>query len=153
MITKDMIVTVAFYKWRGDWIDRLIRKLTSGPYSHCELIVSGKWLSVSPREGTVRYKKIVPKPDHWDFIEIPVNMHQVSLIEDFASHELFEGYDWLGILFTQFINFNRQSKNRWFCSELVAAALQSIGLLGGLAPHRLDPNELYVMVKMYEKTN
>lgn len=139
------MIRVAFYKAKGNWQDWIIRKWTSGPYSHCELVIGDLWLSASPREKVVRYKAIKDTGE-WDFVSPDLDVAQVKIIQDWAALELGCGYDWLGIFMTQLINFNRQDPHRWFCSELVTAALQQVGMLTGVTPHQTDPNELYAML-------
>ena len=134
---------VAFYKAAGNWQDWLIRKWTKGPYSHCELVIGDLWLSASPREKVVRYRTIEPDTNTWDFVPIDLDVAQVEQIQNWAELELGSAYDWLGIVFTQFINLNRQDPHRWFCSELVVTGLQQAGKLAGVVPHQTDPNELY----------
>jgi hypothetical protein len=140
------MIRVAFYKAKGNWLDWIIRKWTKGPYSHCELVTGDLWLSASPREKVVRYKAIKPGQDEWDFVSIDLNTLQIERLQDWAALELGSEYDWLGILLTQTINLNRQDPHRWFCSELVTAALQQAGMLAGITPHQTDPNELYALL-------
>ncbi len=142
-----VMIRVAFYKAsKGNWLDWIISKWTKGPYSHVELVIGDLWLSASPRETTVRYKKIEPDPKTWDFIPINLDVAHVKQIQDWASLEMGCGYDWKGIFLTQLINWNRQDPHRWFCSELVVAALQQAGMLQGIVPHQTDPNELHKLL-------
>lgn len=140
------MIRVAFYKAPGNWLDWIIRKWTKGPYSHVELVIGDLWLSASPRESVVRYKAIPTGPNTWDFVPLELDVAQVNKIQDWAALELGCEYDWLGIFLTQMINWNRQDPHRWFCSELVAAALQQAGMLAGVVPHQTDPNELYLLL-------
>jgi len=142
------MVKVAFYKAKGDWTDWLIRKWTKGPYSHCELVFDSLWLSASLWEGMVRYKDIKPGYKEWDFISLDLTVTQAKKIQDWSALELGSGYDWLGILLTQTVNMNRQDPHRWFCSELVVAALQQASMLQRVVPHQTDPNELYRLLTM-----
>lgn len=143
------MIRAAFYKASaGNWLDWMISKWTKGPYSHCELVIGDLWLSASPREQVVRYKSIQTDPKTWDFVSLELNVAQVKKIQDWAALELGCEYDWLGIFLTQVINWNRQDPHRWFCSELVTAALQQAGMLPGVVPHQTDPNELYKLLTM-----
>jgi len=139
------MIRVAFYKAKGNWLDWIIRWYTKGKYSHCELVIGDLWLSASPREKVVRYKAIQDTGE-WDFVSIDLNNLLIEHIQDWASLELGSEYDWLGILLTQTINLNRQDPHRWFCSELVTAALQQAGMLAWVTPHQTDPNELYALL-------
>lgn len=137
---------VAFYKAPGDWTDKAVRWWTHGPYSHCELVIDNIWLSASPREGKVRFKDILPDNSKWDFVDIELSEEQINHIIVWVGGELGCGYDWMGIALTQIVNLNMQDPERWFCSELVVAALQQAGKLHGVIPHQVDPNELCRML-------
>ena len=75
-----MTVTLAFYKGRGNSVfqrfqDGIIRSVTRGIYSHVELIsgdpLHGQFavcLSASGRDGGVRGKRILLKPESWDLV-------------------------------------------------------------------------------------
>lgn len=121
---------LAFYKGKGTWLDAVIRWVTRSPYSHVELILDptdkgndGESLcfSSSARDGGVRVKRIKLNPDHWDIqtIEWPVGDHIERLFANLAGSK----YDYWGLLFSQFFNWRRHSKTRWFCSEVIAFAL------------------------------
>lgn len=133
-----MTVQVAFYKGRGGWDDRIIRFITRSPYSHCELAIpqaDGTHYCVSShiKDGGVRGRTMRLSPDQWDILPCDVT-------EDAARQLLAAeqgcGYDYLGVL--RFVlPFMRQSKRRWFCSELVGTAL------GMTKPHKQTPGDVY----------
>lgn len=138
-------VTLAFYKGRGTWTDWVIRAVTRGAYSHVELIdgeaVLG-WeyacLSSSGRDGGVRVKQIELDPAHWDLVRLQSNGTQQPA--QFIRERLGLRYDWLGIVLSQMLPLARHGKRRWFCSELVGAAL------GLTDAHRLSPQLLFDVV-------
>lgn len=133
---------LAFYKANGTFYDGLIRFVTHGPYSHCELVFSdGRWFSSSPRDGGVRFKYIQPKPDAWDYFEIPINPSQELEMYMFCQSQVGCGYDWVGV--ARFVlPVLQPSKRRWFCSEICVAALQRVGLLLGARACNFSPNGL-----------
>ncbi|MBL4731496.1 MAG: hypothetical protein JKY82_02705 [Rhizobiaceae bacterium] len=124
-----MTVALAFYKGKGNFLDRAIRLVTGSQYSHVEYIQNVEdidpegchecWSS-SPRDGGVRNKRIALIQSHWDVVKI-----------DFLKTDrryLFEwkivgGYDYLGIILNHFFAFHRQHHKRWFCSEIIAFAI------------------------------
>lgn len=136
---------LAFYKGKGNWVDKLIRFVTRSPYSHVELILEPKLkspiggssggtnavrnggskavtcYSSSARDGGVRIKAIILNPDHWDLVDIEwyVGDHIERLFADLAGSK----YDYLGLAFSQFFNWRRHCQTRWFCSEIIAFAL------------------------------
>lgn len=137
-----MRLALAFYKAPGRWEDALIRAVTASPYSHVELIrwpgyppTAGDAVSASPRDGGVRRKTIGFAPGHWDFLPLggwaPDDAFARALAERGA------GYDWTGIALTFTLPLRRQSRTRWFCSELCGHAL------GLPAPHTLAPGDLF----------
>lgn len=122
---------LAFYKGKGTWVDRLIRWSTRSAYSHVEIVhdMEEKWqhftfgyqcYSSSARDGGVRSKLIKLNPDHWDLVE-------VTWRDDFDLDLFIENdsakYDYSGIVFSHIFSLGRHNKNKWFCSEICAAAL------------------------------
>lgn len=125
-------VYLALYKGNGgDLYDRLsdwlIRKVTKGQYSHCEIAVekfeffSGDYYpdihfdcyTSSPRDGGVRHKVINLHDGKWDLIELP-HITEARVQRYFA---LTKGkpYDWWGALGIAFGTKHRRDK--FFCSE------------------------------------
>ncbi|EAQ03461.1 hypothetical protein OB2597_02537 [Pseudooceanicola batsensis HTCC2597] len=149
------MITLAFYKGRGSsWWSRVqdgaIRFATRSPYSHVELIEG--WadpgqeavcLSASGRDGGVREKTILLKPDHWDLVDMA---DQPAGIGGFIRDRIGARYDYWGILFSQVLSLGRHDADRWFCSEICAAAL------GMPNAQRMSPQALYDVV-MWSRTS
>lgn len=143
------MITLAFYKGRGKtrWQrlqDAAVRLATRGRYSHVELIagsaVHGETvdcLSSSGRDGGVRKKRILLKHESWDLVELRID--PVPPVR-FIQHRLGAAYDYRGILLSQVLALGRHNEARWFCSELVAAAL------GLPNPQRVSPQFLFDVV-------
>lgn len=120
---------VAFYKGKGTWVDWAIRTVTRSPYSHVELIpdplmqgADGSFLcyTSSPRDGGVVNRSIGFKRDHWDFVDVEwYAPNVIAIFDQYAGAK----YDYAGIIFSQFFNWRTHSRKRWFCSEIIAAAL------------------------------
>lgn len=116
------LIYLALYKGKGKLFNRLIRLWTRSKYSHCELVMpDGRWLSASAMDGGVRAKRIELDLEHWDLIPLP--WANAKLIESIYDRHEGKGYDWLGILFAQFLPLGIDNKRRMFCSEFCAAAL------------------------------
>ncbi len=129
-----MGVRVAFYKGRKRFFNRAVAWWTRGPYSHCELIVDGKSYSSSFLDGGVRVKEIDYDPEHWDIIDLPWADSEKA-VKWFEAH-MGLGYDVLGLV--GFVARRvEDDRNRYFCSESIAAAL------GFEESWRFDPNTLY----------
>jgi len=133
---------VAFYKSKKHLFNRLVSWWTNGPYSHVELVLETlvhgyECASASGMDGGVRLKLMDLPAESWDIIEFPAST--LAAREWFRQHERQE-YDVLG-LFGFVFRRGTQDKDKWFCSEAVAAAL------GYNDPWRYDPNTLYITLK------
>lgn len=129
----------AFYKSTRPGIpgiyNRVVRWGRQSPYSHCELIFSdGMAASSSFMDGGVRFKQIDFDSAHWDFVELPDSLERAAR-QWFMDHEADE-YDVMGNLFFVLSVF-RESQDKVFCSEAIAAAL------GFIEPWRFDPGALF----------
>lgn len=143
------MITLAFYKGRGTsfWHrvqDALIRFATRSDYSHVELIegpaehgAEAVCLSSSGRDGGVRVKPILLKPESWDLVEMP---DQPAEIGQFIRDRVGARYDYVGIVLSQILSLGRHSPDKWFCSEICAAAL------GMPNAQRMSPQALYDVV-------
>ena len=63
-----------------------------------------------------------------------VTSEEEAAIRAFIQAEVGCPYDWWGIVFAQFLPWQRESPTAWFCSELVVAALKT--QLPGMFPHK-----------------
>ena len=135
---------LAFYKGKQRLFNRLVAWWTRGPYSHVELVFGpakdGRYVcgSASHTDGGVRIKTIALTPDKWDVFDVDVGNAEAA--KNWFSSHWADGYDYLG-LFGFVLRRGLQSRQRWFCSEAVAAAL------GFFEPWRYDPNALFARVK------
>jgi len=149
-----MTVTLAFYKGRGNSVfqrfqDGIIRSVTRGIYSHVELISGDAalgrkavCLSASGRDGGVREKQILLKPESWDLVSMNIDAHAPC---EFIRGHLGARYDYAGLLFSHVLAFGRHDHDKWFCSEICAAAL-------GLAnPQRVSPQLLFDVLRWLNK--
>ena len=123
-----MKIWIAFYKGKGNIINKIVRWWTKSPYSHSELILKDAqtWLSISPfiKASVSSTTKLIYEPLDWDFIEIEVTEKQHDTIEQFYDLTKGCGYDWIGMVLSQFLPFNIKQKSRWYCSEWIAYALR-----------------------------
>lgn len=123
----------------SDW---LTRKITKGPYSHCEVAIPAGFnmyfcYSSSVRDGGVRLKAMELPADKWDLVEVDDVTEQQ--VKDLYRRTRGCKYDWLGAIGV--VLKIRQNQKRWFCSEWVAAAL------GFALPHLYSPNDLAEIFK------
>ncbi len=118
------------------------------PFTHIALVVDLKdkndpvvieawWNGV--RKG--RFSEVHTPGTEFAIYSVRVSEHQKKKIFEFANSQIGKPYDWLGILGFVFFNPNLESKNRWFCSELVFAAFKQAGveLLKNTHPSEVSP--------------
>ena len=123
-----MIIKVAFYKAKGDWINKIVRWWTKSKYSHAELVMPDgtTWIGISPSKGSAlrsKEKKHYSELE-WDFIDIKVTEEQLQVINEFYESTKDSSYDWVGMLLSQCLPFHIKQKEKWYCSEWIAYALR-----------------------------
>ena len=128
----SMMVKVAFYKGRGNWLNKIIRWWTKSKYSHVELVLpnSTTWIGISPfLSSRVESRcNIAHKPSNWDFVHLSITDNQYGAILDFFKETKGCKYDWIGMLLSQFLPFRVKRKDKWYCSEWIAYALRIAGI-------------------------
>lgn len=132
---------LAFYKGKGNFIDKLIRFFTKSKYSHVELLFSDdRYFSADAWTNTVRYTNFTANPTNWDLVKVDGNEVKARF---FCNRVVNAKYDFLGVLFF-FFNLG-DTNSRWFCSEVCTKALQEAGnkLVIGLRPCKVSPKTLY----------
>jgi hypothetical protein len=133
-----MTFRAAFYKGTHSGLpgvyNRAVRAWTRSSYSHVELSFSSGYSgSSSYMDGGVRLKVIDFDPMLWDFIKLPTEREHMAF-QWFLDHRG-EKYDLLGNVHFMVAPVEG-SKDKWFCSESIAAAL------GLPEPWRYDPATL-----------
>tara|TARA_R110000824_G_scaffold297519_2_gene485736 strand:+ start:1846 stop:2322 length:477 start_codon:yes stop_codon:yes gene_type:complete len=121
-------IKIAFYKGKGNFINGIVRWWTSSIYSHAEIILPDgiTWIGISPflKSKVASRKKIIIDHSEWDFIDIDVNQEQLDIMMEFFADTEGHGYDWIGMLLSQFLPCKIKHKKRWYCSEWIAYALR-----------------------------
>lgn len=108
--------------WRG--ADKLIRIMTRGKYSHCEIAIMANHTaktsspmyvcySSSFRDGGVRKKRMKLPNDKWDLL--PLNGLSGDEIKQYFNATQGKHYDVLGVL--GYLIGIHQHPNKFFCSE------------------------------------
>lgn len=120
--------------------DSLIRKITRGIYSHCEIAIErddGQYdcYTSSPRDGGVRLKTMRLPDDKWNLIPIDIS---AETVQQFYQHTQGKAYDYLGALGMVF--GLPENPRRYFCSEWCAT------VLGYQQGWRFSPNDLAVIL-------
>ena len=124
-----MKIRIAFYKGKGDFINAIVRWWTGSEYSHAELVLEDgvTWIGISPfvKSRISRKIRLSYTPADWDFITIDITQEQFELIMQFFEDTRGQGYDWLGMLLSQFIPYKIKHRKRWYCSQWIAHALRT----------------------------
>lgn len=116
-----MIVQLALRKHDTRLTARFIQWWTGSIYSHCELVVDGQCYSSSAMDGGVRCKAIDLDSVKWDVLELRwADAAQVVAYFHETDHHR---YGWLGLIFSQLLNLNRDTAGAQFCSQWCGAAL------------------------------
>ena len=123
-----MEIKIAFYKGDGGWKNKIIRWWTKSPYSHAELVLPDKvtWVSISPlltSKVETRTKEEYNESS-WDFVPLQVSEEQFTTIMEFYEFTKGSSYDWIGMIFSQFLPFTIKRQGKWYCSEWIAYALR-----------------------------
>ena len=125
---------LAFYKASGNLIDKAIRLVTLGKYSHCELIFSdGQWFSADAWENKCRFKDGSKfNLQNWDFIDFNCDEQLAKL---FCKNIEGAKYDFRAILLW-LIPMSIDNSKKWYCSEVCNSAIAF--------PHeKISPSSLY----------
>ena len=118
----------------------IIQWWTGGWPSHVDAVtLDGSLLGAAPFGG-VRLRSPAMLTGRDETIEIPCTLDQRRDFWSFLNDHLGEPYDWLGLIGFPVAVHDR---HRWFCSELIAAALHHAGLLEAPRPHLHSPASLY----------
>ena len=123
-----MNIKIAFYKGPGNLMNRFIRWWTKSPYSHAELVLPDgiTWIGISPflKSKVDCRKKLTIDYNEWSLISLKVTQEQLDIIMEFYEYTEGQGYDWIGMLLSQFLPCKIKHKKRWYCSEWIAYALR-----------------------------
>lgn len=104
---------------------KLIRAGTWSKYSHCDILTEhGSVVGAVPFKGVIEY----------DPAERTTGKHEIKVVEGVSYHEVLsnvysqmgKSYDWLGVIGVPF-HRDWQRDDKWFCSELIAWALEKSG--------------------------
>lgn len=125
-----MNLKVALFKNRDGLFARWIQWQTDSPYCHAALVFNNTLLVESRVGKGVIQVPFQPDPvvDHDPVIDLyeveGLTDEDIGVIWDFTRAQLGKGYDYWGAF--RFLSRDRLPENdRWFCSELVYAALQA----------------------------
>lgn len=123
-----MKIQIAFFRGKGNCVNSVVRWWTNSIYSHAEIILPDgyTWIGISPflKSKVDEKKKIFFELQEWDFIDIEITEEQYNIIMEFYEDTKGQGYDWIGMLLSQFLPCKIKHKKRWYCSEWISYALR-----------------------------
>lgn len=146
---------IAFKHNATSFFGKLIKFYTFSPYCHCEIIFSdGQWFSSREYKNGVGFITGPPNGERmtdYDFVMLPsISKEDEQRIRAWCEKEQFNddgtrcGYDVRGVLFSFLpIPIGWQSADKWFCSEICCAALQTIGWFAGYSAASISPKKLH----------
>jgi len=129
------------------WLSRLIRWQTRSQYSHASAVLLGlDPVTIEAVEGIGVHKLGFRgfQPDV-DYFLAPLTEEQERAAVEFLEEQIGKPYDWSMV--ARFISRRqeaRKTSGKWFCSELVFAAIKKAGvaLLSGCEPWEVSPGLL-----------
>lgn len=104
------------------WLDWVIAIASFGKYSHVELVDGEDWFSISPRSGEAVKRKIIPKKESWDFINLKLDEEDEARVREQIPRYIGVKYDYVGAIFS-ITPLCIQKPNRVFCSEVATNIL------------------------------
>lgn len=119
-------------------ISLLVRFFTKSKFSHVDYMIGSRAYSALPSTG-VDYNS--NKSDYEEYYEMEVN--DKTKIDAFLLQQRGKPYDWKAIFGMPFSRSWNDSSS-WFCSELIAAAINQDTLLYNESVHRITPRDLYI---------
>ena len=123
-----MKIQIAFYKGQGNFLNAIVRWWTKSIYSHAELVLPDKmtYLGIRPflKSKVASREKLLRDHTEWDMVSVDITPAQLKIIMEFFEDTEGQGYDWLGMLFSQFLPCKIKHRKRWYCSEWIAYALR-----------------------------
>ncbi len=126
---------LAGYVGRGKPLDWIIRAGTLDLISHTEIVCGDWWASASWRDGGVKVRKIIPRPAHWTYLDLPLELGEQAF--DFIAARQGAPYDLPGALFGPTLGIRTEVNGKWFCHEIAGAGL------GIEKPWRLNGTRLF----------
>lgn len=126
----------------GGLVAAVIRIGTMSPFNHVAIEVDGIVYEALTRRGVI-HRRADLFGGAWSRVEtVAIAIPDADSCRLFLQDQLGKPYDWGGVFALPF-RANWHNEDRWFCSELVAAALEAGGLNLGVSARRVTPRDLY----------
>lgn len=136
------VVRVAFSRRHGIG-SLLLRTYMWDAWSHCGLVDGDDVIEALIPHGVCRtpLAAFIKRSSAYEIIEIPVPNAEVVLAA--VRRQVGKPYDYAGVLGIWFRR-NWENTDRWFCSELVAWAIEHTRSLFRGHISRITPRDLYI---------
>jgi hypothetical protein len=138
---------IALYKGVSA-MSRMIRFRTWSEYSHASWVDDSfqfEWESW-PKGGV---QSVAPFSRHTrgtvvDLFHVPLSRHEETRLLEFFASQKGKGYDWRGVFGFLSRRSAAQSREKWFCSELIFRGFEVAGrpLLARVPAWKVDPGML-----------
>jgi uncharacterized protein YycO len=130
---------ILLFRGRG-LVSSLIRFQTWSKYSHvATMLDDGSIIEAWPGVGVHRMLKLPHGASGIDFFEPLITSHERNTITRFLIAQIGKPYDWRGV-FQFVLREHVHTHNRWFCSDLVAAAFNFVDVpLLNLPYYKISP--------------
>lgn len=140
-------------QWYWKRAAKIIQVGTKSKYFHVEIAIDDKWVAAHTEKGIEIHPYVQhyfdPLYDYFTFSTEDLTQKQQTKFWAWINGEVGTGYDWKGIYLTQVLNMDWESKDKWFCSEIVAKILQMLFVpeFIDVKPNRLAPKDIYDLLK------
>ncbi|AJI53031.1 hypothetical protein LA55_1222 [Francisella philomiragia] len=144
------------FTYSNNWISKAIKFFSVSKFSHVEIEIDEICYSAKPFKGVYAhsYADLCIKEANIQTFSIntDVTEEQKSLLKLFLEEQVSKGYDYKAVLGCALWKRDWENDDkRWFCSELIASAMNYAGLEltnKFYKPHRLIPEDLAVSLRL-----
>lgn len=144
-------------EWYWKLSAKLIKWKTKSKYFHVEMVIDNKWISSHVDDDGIQIRDLKPLYDpSYDYYELHVSdlsPEREEIFWRFLNAQVGTGYDWKGILVSQLINLDWETRDKWFCSEIVTKILQMLYVEEFIMrkPNQLSPHMVHEIVSKIGK--
>lgn len=119
------------YRWPFGWIVQL---WTGSKWVHVDVVAANAQLYGAAPDGGTRYRHAsVNLHRHAENVTVDMTSLQYAKFWEFLAQQHGKPYDWMGLLGVAW-RTKLQDPDKWFCSELIQAALDYAGVDTGAGP-------------------
>jgi hypothetical protein len=152
-------VCLVYYRYDDDvstqhprwWLNWLTSKVTKSAYIHVEIVfTNGDVYGVQMGSSVLKANDKSYRQNRYTCQEICITTSQMWYMREFLERCIQKpsAFNYWGFYLLPLWPSSGAKKNKWFCSELVATALQCGGInFEGYPPHTISPGGLFNLVK------